>query len=225
MWGRFPAQKGTLKEKNFKLGLNKWEFDVFGHVETNLDWRLLQEDEKFPLRSKEWWETQHISWSHNRTTPPRQVRQFGGTALFSIHKAAHRVIEKGMDVSNLGRWTWTRYKGRGNQTLNIMVAYRPNPPQGPYTVYAQHNAYFHSIQRDICPREAFLKDLTKEVTKIKEKGDHLILLLDGNSNMINSNLATALTQNNLSEVILDRHGTDGPETHKRNSNKSPIFCI
>jgi len=106
-----------------------------------------------------------------------------------------------------------------------MVAYRPNPPQGPYTVYAQHNAYFHSIQRDICPRKAFLKDLTKEVTKIKEKGDHLILLLDGNSNMINSNLATALTQNNLSEVILDRHGTDGPETHKRNSNKSPIFCI
>jgi hypothetical protein len=54
-------------------------------------------------------------------------------------------VEKGKDNSNLGRWVWTRYRGRNNQTLRIIAAYRPNPPSGPFTVYAQQNAYFHSI--------------------------------------------------------------------------------
>lgn len=87
--GGFPAQRGKLKEDNIKIGLNKWEFDVFGFSETNLDWRLLREEEKLPLRTQEWWETQHISWTHNRTGPTSTVRQFGGNALFSINQAAH----------------------------------------------------------------------------------------------------------------------------------------
>lgn len=84
-----------------------------------------------------WWETQHISWTNNRTSTPRTVKQFGGTALFSINQAAHRVIDKGWDKTNLGRWTWTRYQGKNMLSLRIVVAYRPNPPQGPFSVYAQ----------------------------------------------------------------------------------------
>lgn len=156
---------------------------------------------------------------------PRQARQFGGTALFSINKATHRAIEKGQDPSNLGRWSWTRYKGKGNHTLTILVAYRPNPPQGPHTVYTQHNAYFHSINRNICPRRAFVVDLIEELIRIKEQGDHILLLIDGNSNMKNSDLASAVTQSHLKEMILDRHGTSGPATHKRNSTSTPTDGI
>jgi len=93
--GGFPGQQGKLKEDIIKVGLKKWEFDVFGFAETNLDWRMLKEEDKLPLRTQEWWETQNISWSHNRTCTPRQPRQFGGTALFSINQAAHWAIEKG----------------------------------------------------------------------------------------------------------------------------------
>ncbi len=84
-----------MKEDIRKIGLNKWEFDIFGFVETNLDWHLLKEEDKLPLRTQEWWEAQHISWTNNRTSTPRTVKQFGGTALFSINQAAHHVIDKG----------------------------------------------------------------------------------------------------------------------------------
>jgi len=140
---------GKLKEDNIRLGIKKWDFDIFGIAEINLDWRVLNEQERLPHRTKEWWEHQHISWAHNRNLPPRQAREYGGTALFSVNKAALRVIGKGQDQTNLGRWSWTRYKGKGNHTLRILVAYRPNPPQGPFTVYAQHNSFFHTIARDI----------------------------------------------------------------------------
>jgi hypothetical protein len=158
--GGFPTQTGKIKEDNIRLGVQKWEFDVFGMVEVNLEWRLLQEKERLPTRTQEWWEQQHVSWAHKRNSPLRQIRQYGGTAIFTVDKAVHRVIEKGIDESLLGRWSWTRFKGKRGHTLRIITAYRPNPPQGPYTVYAQQNAFFHSILRDTCPRQAFLVDLT-----------------------------------------------------------------
>jgi hypothetical protein len=126
--GGFPSQCRKLKEDNIRLGIQKWDFDIFGMAETNLDWRVLKEHEKLPTRTKEWWDQQNVSWAHNRTFVPHQAQQYGGTALFSINKAAHQVIEKGFDQSLLGRWCWTRFKGKGNQTLRV-IAYRPNPPK------------------------------------------------------------------------------------------------
>jgi len=203
----------------------KWDFDIFGMAEVNLDWRLLKEQDKLPTRTKEWWTQQHMSWTHNRTSEPRQPRQYGGTALFSVNKAAHRAIDKGYDGSNLGRWSWSRYKGKGNQTLRIIVAYRPNPPQGPSIIYAQQNAFFHTTGCDICPRYAFLVDLTEEITKFIEEGDHIILMIDGNSSMKNSDLSRALYNLTLKEAILEKHGLKSPETHKRSSTSLPIDSI
>jgi len=197
---------GKLKEDNIRLGIKKWDFDIFGIAEINLDWRVLNEQERLPHRTKEWWEHQHISWAHNRNLPPRQARQYGGTALFSVNKAALRVIGKGQDQTNLGRWSWTRYKGKGNHTLRILVAYRPNPPQGPFTVYAQHNSFFHTIARDICPQRAFLVDLCNKISSALEIGNHVVLLIDGNSNMKGSDLSKALQQLPLQEIILSKHG-------------------
>jgi hypothetical protein len=194
-------------------------------VEMNLDWRLLKEQEKLPTRTKECWDQKHVSWSHNRTSPPRQPRQYGGTALFSTNKAAHRAVEKGYDEQNLGGWTWTRYKGKSNQTLWVITAYRPNPPQGPFTVYAQQNAFFHSINREICPRQAFLMDLLHEIKKFLETGNHIILLINGSSNMKDSDLSAGLSNLSMKEVILYKHGLQGPATHKRNSTSLPIDGI
>ncbi len=112
-----------------------------------------------------WWESLHLSWAHNADMPLVNA-QYGGTASFSIGPAAHRAVEKGCDLSNLGRsqyggtasfrigpaahravekgcdptnlarWTWTRYRGKNNQTLWVTTAYRPNHPNGPFAVYA-----------------------------------------------------------------------------------------
>jgi hypothetical protein len=181
--GGFPIDRGKHKEGIIRKGITRWEFDVFGLAETNVDWRIVREEDKLYFRTKEWWESLHLSWTHNSTQKPITTRQFGGTAIFSMGPAAHRVVDKGADPSNLGRWTWTRYRGKNNYTLRIISAYRPNPPNGPFTVYAQQNAYFHTTGNPRCPRKAFLQDLCKEINEYLECGDSIILMLDGNSNM------------------------------------------
>jgi hypothetical protein len=70
-------------------------------------------------------------------TPMVARKQFGGVALFSLGSTAHRVIAKGLDRTLLGRWCWTLYRGKNNQTL------RPNPPSGPFSTYAQHRQFLH----------------------------------------------------------------------------------
>jgi hypothetical protein len=123
-FGGFPVKRSKLKEDLMRQGLKKWDFDVFGVTETNVDWRLFREEDKLPLRTRDWWDNQHVCWAFNSTSAPFEPRQYGGTAVFSTNQAAHRVIEKGFDPSHLGRRAWTRYKGRGAHTLRIISAYR-----------------------------------------------------------------------------------------------------
>jgi hypothetical protein len=49
--------------------------------------------------------------------------------------------------------------------------------------------------------------------------------MDGNSDMRNSDLSTNLTSINLREVILEKHGLNGPATYRRNVNNTPIDGI
>ena len=150
----------------------------------------------------------------------------GGGSIFSINKATHRVISKGFDPSNLGRWTWTRYRGRNNHTLCIICGYRPNPPSGgPFTVYAQHRQFFNTINDERCPRSAFLTDLCLEINKFKGEGDHIILLLDGNQDMRQGTLASRLQDCDLREVILEKFGNNAPSTYRRNTSRTPIDGI
>jgi hypothetical protein len=126
--GGFPSQRKDPKEDLIRSGLNTWSFDVFGLAETNLDWRLQPEENKLWTRTREWWEHLHISHSHNTNFSPITQQQFGGTAIFTTNDIAHRVAEKGSDPSELGRWTWTKLRGKNNHNLLIIAAYRPNPP-------------------------------------------------------------------------------------------------
>jgi len=68
-------------------------------------------------------------------------------------------------------------------------------------------------------------DLTLELENFLLKGNKIILMLDGNSNMKNSDLSRALCKLSLYEAILSKHGLDGPATHKRNATKSPVDGI
>jgi hypothetical protein len=72
--GGFPSNKFKLKEEVLRRGLVKWDFDIFGMVETNIDWRLMKVSDRLPLRTKEWWDSQHVSWAHNTTGKTRPAR-------------------------------------------------------------------------------------------------------------------------------------------------------
>jgi hypothetical protein len=97
------------------------------------------------------------------------------------------VVEKGADETKLGRWSWTRYREKNNQTL-CNFGIQTKPPGGPFTVYTQQNTFFQTIGAPKFPRKAFVQDITKDIKKFLESGDHNIVLIDGNINTKRSDL-------------------------------------
>jgi hypothetical protein len=79
-------------------------------------------------------------------------------------------------------------------------------------VYAQHQHYFDEQLDDICPREAFTRDLCKEIDVWLEQGEQLVIALDANEDMRNGSVAAAFQARNLREVLLARHGRNAPPT-------------
>jgi hypothetical protein len=223
--GGFTLNKNKHKDDTIRHGIKKWEFDIFGVAETNIDWRLLKEQDRLHQRTKGWFESVHISYANNCTATPLTAHQWGGTATLSLNQAAHRVSEKGRDNTNLGRWCWTRYRGKNNHTLRVITSYRPNPPSGPLSVYAQQRSYFNHMNDDRCPRVAFLQDICAEIQGFMEAGDHIIVLIDGNTDMKHSDLRVAFERCNLREVLLERHGYNGPSTFRWNNTNTPIDGI
>jgi hypothetical protein len=224
--GGIPAKKNRIKDDIIRCGIEKFDFDIFGLAEVNTNWTYVQESDRLVHRSKHWWGGHHFTSAHNIHSTSRRTHQYGGVAMWSIGKASHRVIGQGRDPSGLGRWVWTRYRGRNNVTLRIFTAYRPNPPsEGPFTVHAQHRSYFNSIEEDRCPRKAFLEDICKDVSIAQGEGDNTIVMLNGNEDMRTGDLFEAFSNCNLQEAIIHRHGTNTPSTYIRNLSNTPINGI
>jgi hypothetical protein len=56
-------------------------------------------------------------------------------------------------------------------------------------------------------------------------GDHIILLIDGNTIMKRGDLKETLERCTLKEVILEKHGLNGSSTFRRNNTNHPIDGI
>jgi hypothetical protein len=135
-------------------------------------------------------------------------------ALLSLDKACHRAIEKGFDASLLGRWCWTRLRGKNNYSVRIYSGYCPNPPTGPLSVYAQHRQYLINKKDDRCSRLAFIQDLCEDIKKAMVQGDKIVLMLDGNMDMKQGIMANHFKNIMLKEAIIVKYGSNGPSTFR-----------
>ena len=52
--GGFTINKGKYKERIIRKGIAKWELDIIGCAETNVDWRIVPEEDRLYFRTKEW---------------------------------------------------------------------------------------------------------------------------------------------------------------------------
>jgi hypothetical protein len=154
-------------------------------------------------------------------TTTKQFNGEGRTSTWSIDNAVHRAIESGADLSGLGRWSWTRYRGRGNVTLRAISAYRPCLSHGPLTVYAQHQNYFDSKNIEGCPRDLFTSHLLEELNTWMALGDQIILMMDANEDI--RTYQQAFQSLGLREALLHRHGQQAPATF--NGGSEPIDGI
>ena len=168
-----------------------------------------------PQRFSHLWETLHTSFSYNKHHKNATKYLPGGTIGLSINKWSNRAFERGADDTGLGRWTWTRYSGKGNATLRVVSAYRPCPNKGPKTVYSQHLNYFYSLDQARCPREAFYEDLAAEITSWKDAKDQVIVFGDLNNDVRDDKIWLFFKNLGLRELLLEKYGDSPLPVHIR----------
>ena len=118
-----------------------------------------------------------------------------------------------------------RFKGSNNLHTRIICAYVPasNTFKGTWSAYDQQvRGLCLDGLTGHCPRAQFWVDLEREISKWQSQGDQLILAGDWNTDVRSIGL---FTDYNLHEVLIDRHGSNGPGTHHRGSVPiDGIFC-
>ena len=115
----------NIKELAVKELLIEKKIDVMGIQETNVCWHKMQNKHKIWDRFRGWKEcgSCKVSVAYNSIDTISAKSQYGGTSLITMDMLAHRLIDSGVDDTNLGRWAWSRYRGKEGRVLQIVSVY------------------------------------------------------------------------------------------------------
>lgn len=205
-------EKYKEKNKAIKRFLRKYKLDIFGLTEPNLHWDSLDPTDRWEARMAGMgWKHAHHNIAFNTTDDSTQEWQPGGCILTSLERMVHRKISSGADPTGLGRWCWTRYRGRHDVTLRVITAYRTcvTSKTGPRTAHSQQQRYLHANDDDRTPRQAMLADLCTALKQYKDSGDQLIVMMDANEDVTDSEIQKRFKELGLIEAITSRHKDKG----------------
>ena len=228
----FPM--GKKDEKNDRLAhfCHEHDVDFAAITEPNKCWGKMATDDRLAERFHGVWENLHTSIAYNKMNPHATAHQVGGAVGLSFDQAAHRVDSvgggRGHDPTGLGRWTWTKFRGKGQVCLRAMVVYVPCVSTGPLTVWSQHMAYFNGLNdtewaANPNPRERLFSDLGKSINEWIAAGDQLLIMGDWNVDVREHHLTDFFEPHGIREVLLEKHGQNAPPTC--NMGSSPIDGI
>ena len=212
-----PVSNESPKNNMLYQSIVESEADIVGMSETNRNWNLIDSNHRWYDRTRGWFENSHSSLAHNTTNLDSAPYQPGGNLLLSIDKAAHRVFEKDKDPTGLGRWTSTVYRGKRNIKLRVITAYRACRSAGPNSAYMQKSRYLDAIKRGICPRQALLQDLGEAIKTSHNNGEQVVLMMDCNSNVQDSQFQAWIEDIGLENGLLDEACPIMPATYHRGS--------
>jgi hypothetical protein len=140
--GGLRESNSDPKNQHVKHFLTSTQAHVACLSEINPNWRHIPVNQRLPERTLGWWEAIHISTAHFATFETTESYQFGSISLWSLNYTAHGVKDTDRDSTGLGRWAWTRYRGREGVTLRIVTGYRPVLNKtGPLSVWNQHRGF------------------------------------------------------------------------------------
>ena len=143
--------------------------------------------------------------------------QPGGTAMISTNNMALHARDTEIDQSKLGRWTWTRYRGKDNLITRIITVYLPNKP----TEWGDRKVYFQQQKALIIdsiteyPLKIFWEDLWEMVDTCQKDGEQIILMGDWNQDVREEKFLEPFKIRNLKPSITERHGNSGPGIYQR----------
>jgi hypothetical protein len=222
-------EDASCKQCNLRCFLTSKRFDIVGITECNVHWKLVDVSDRLPERTRGWWESLHLNTAYYKDYPAANTYQVGGVSLWSTGKAAHRVMETGSDPRKLGRWAWTRYRGKQGVSLRFVTAYRPVlNKNGVGSAWNQQKAHFENNSEDRCPRAMFTIDICREIEKWLLNGDQIAIGIDANEDVraqTPSSFSHALRRLGLVEAIIDRHGRLGPPTFHLGSHPVDGFYV
>jgi hypothetical protein len=153
--------------------------------------------------------------SHNERDKTGTPFQWGGTGIMAYGKLAHFSMGAGNDKKRLGRWTWTRYRGKDGMVLRLISIYRPveHSNDNQKGVGRQHKRYLQSINDDRHPRKAWIEDFEEELQEWLLSGDNIVVAGDINTYIFDDEIVNLFDRNGLTNLIFDRHSKEGaPKT-------------
>ena len=220
-----PPTKDHPKNRNIYDTIENCELDITGMAEVNKCWFKLPHRDSWKARTLGWWQTSKTNIAYNTRDISSVAFQPGGVLQHTKDKLTHRIIDSGIDNTKLGRWTWQRFRGRANNTVTIITAYRPCKSTGMLSTYQQQKRFFTSIRNSTCPRLLFLLDLGTFILHRQQEGDKIILMMDCNTHIYEENLLSWLRNYGLISSMEKYDNETLPPTYNRGTAPiDGIFC-
>ena len=221
-------RKDMWKEKNNSLRnfLHQRGANLVALQEINLHWNKLDSSEQWHERSTGWWEGgQCSSIAFNVNDPLASATQPRGCMAISSGLTKRRIIQKGIDERNLGRWAWIKFQGKMNRTVRFISARQCGSNVGLSTIFSQQRSYFDKEGDNRHPREMFQKEMCELLNKWKNEGDVIVMSVDANEHATTGESSFKLHQLGLVEVITTKHEESSGIAPTYHGGQDPIDGI
>jgi hypothetical protein len=211
--GGIPMNLHSPQNDEIQRFLCENAVDVFLNVENNIAWHRIPSDLQLHSRTKEGVQKLHLSIGSLQLPSGTNRQQFGGTTVWSINEITPRIHTSRHD--KWGRWSWTVYRGKSRDIV-MVAAYRPVLNKtGVLSTWSLLRVAMAQELDNQEPRQAFLQDLSIQITQWQTEGYSIIVALDLNEAIANTRNKTYWQEQGLINV-LERHG-DLPSTTLRGS--------
>ena len=153
---RFPLNGLDPKNEEIFNALKKYEADVTLMSDLGNNWCNTNERDRWSTRvnkAYKWTKTKSITASNYHDKTGSQL-QWGGTAILCAGEITQYSAGAGRDPSGLGRWCWTRFRGRAGIHFRTVSIYKPCiNKKGEQCVYAQQARRFNETKKNRKPEE------------------------------------------------------------------------
>ena len=208
----------SVKEKSIQEFISEYNVAALGISEVGVKWNKVSSKNTIWERTLGWFRNFRISVGYNKNDTISSRAQPGGTMLLTQGLLALRSIGSGSDKRELGRWTWTVFRGKHNTITRIVSIYVPTNPSTPgeSKVYFQHLRMLQSQQVQEDPIKNFWKELWEEIDKWRSNGEQLIIMGDWNNDVSDKTFKELFRQRDLVPAVTSQHEfMSPPATHNR----------
>jgi hypothetical protein len=170
------------------------QVDIAGLAETNTAWQHPFLCHEFTTRARKAGDgmSKTIFGSPSSTVdliPPHETFQAGGTLTLCLGGWTTALYGPGTtDPTGLGRWSGLTLRGKNDNILNVITAYRTctgsrQTASLGSTFHREAEYYRANTTSTQCrnPRKRFLNELQDVILQLRDSGQYVILMLDANS--------------------------------------------